>query len=241
LGSEGGLAEKPIEDDYGYNQTRPVEEPAEIADLLLSCRIRAFGRGELLLFATDGREQFVVRIDPRGGSIGLDHNGKPVATATLNSDRGEPLFQRSELVELSLIDRQLLLAIDGNVALEPYAFSTSELPRTPTPRPLAIGSRGLGLEIQDLRVLRDIYYTHPRGIYSRWALEQPYQLKDDEYFMLGDNSPLSEDSRFWAGGPAVRASLLVGKPLVVHLPSRSADWGWGPFNIPDFSAIRYIR
>jgi signal peptidase I len=159
----------------------------------------------------------------------------------LHVDSGKRLFDRATNVELSLIDRQLSFAIDGEAAILSYPFSSSELPRAPTSRPLAIGSRGLGLEVGDLRVLRDIYYTHPRGIFSRWALDKPYQLRDDEYFVLGDNSPLSEDSRFWTGGPGVRASLLVGKPLVVHLPSRLTNWGWGPFNVPDLSAIRYIR
>ncbi len=99
----------------------------------------------------------------------------------------------------------------------------------------------MGVELTELKLLRDIYYTHPRGIYSRWALDQPYQLADDEYLMLGDNSPLSEDSRFWPGGPAIPASLLVGKPVLVHLPSRRIDLGWGAFNVPDFGAMRYIR
>lgn len=240
-GNEYSPTEAPVEDDYGYNQTRPIEESAKISDLMLACRLRAFGRGELLLFATDGREHFVVRIDVQGGRIELDHNGRQVAAATLPIEAGTRLFDRATNVELSLIDRQLLLAIDGIAPLEPYPFSASELPRTPTPRPLAIGSRGLGLDVRQLRVLRDIYYTHPRGIHSRWAMDRPYRLDSDEYFVLGDNSPLSEDSRFWPQGPGVRASLLVGKPLVVHLPSRLADWGWGPFNVPDWSAIRYIR
>lgn len=240
-GQREGFAEAPIEDDYGYNQTRPIEEPAEVVDLMLSCRIRAFGRGNLLLFATDGREQFVVRIDPHGRQIALEHNGVQVAARVHDADAPQALFAGESLIELSLFDRQLLLALDGQLALPPYQIEPSDLPRAPTARPLAIGTRGLGLDVRALRVLRDTYYTHPRGIYSRWALEKPYQLAKDEYLMLGDNSPLSEDSRFWPAGPAVRASLLVGKPLVVHLPSRQADWGWGPFNVPDFSAMRYIR
>ena len=69
-------------------------------------------------------------------------------------------------------------------------------------------------------------------------------MKDDEFFVLGDNSPVSVDSRCW-DDPAVKRSNLVGKPVVVHLPSQQ-----GKFNlfgetrfvrIPDFSRVRYIH
>lgn len=235
------VAESPIEDDYGYNQTRPVEDPAGVVDVMLSCQVRTFGRGMLMFFGTDGRERFVVRIDPLGHRAVLEHNQREVASATFPSSDGRPLFGRATLVELSLFDRQVLLAIDGQLAFPPYPIPPSDLPRSPTSRPLAIGSRGLGVDVRELRVYRDIYYTSPRGQMARWGIDQPYQLAGDEYFMLGDNSPLSEDSRYWPAGPSVRASLLVGRPLMVHLPSRQTDWGWGTFNVPDFSAIRYIR
>ncbi len=45
-------------------------------------------------------------------------------------------------------------------------------------------------------------------------------LGPDEYFVLGDNSPVSNDSRFWGEGPVVRGSMFVGKPFLVHLPGQ---------------------
>ncbi len=70
------------------------------------------------------------------------------------------------------------------------------------------------------------------------------QLGTDEFYVLGDNSPVSVDSRCW-DDPAVKRHDLVGKPVIVHLPSQQ-----GKFNlfgethfvrIPDFSRVRYIR
>jgi hypothetical protein len=62
--------------------------------------------------------------------------------------------------------------------------------------------------------------------------------------MLGDNSPISLDSRSWSH-PAVPRHLVIGRPLLVHLPSRQwqVELGGRPqhIRVPDFRRIRYIR
>jgi hypothetical protein len=62
--------------------------------------------------------------------------------------------------------------------------------------------------------------------------------------VLGDNSPVSNDGRSWPQG-AIKRSQLIGKPFVVHLPSRPGRISFGGFTryirVPDFSRIRYIR
>ena len=67
---------------------------------------------------------------------------------------------------------------------------------------------------------------------------------DDEYFALGDNSPVSVDSRCWES-PGVPERSLIGKPFVVHLPSRPGRIALGGkvtyVRVPDFSRVRYIR
>jgi signal peptidase I len=67
------------------------------------------------------------------------------------------------------------------------------------------------------------------------------QLGDGQYFVLGDNSPISKDSRCWPDGPAVEAGLLVGRPFLVHFPAQQVRWGDWRFQVPDPSRIRYIR
>jgi signal peptidase I len=205
---------------------------------MLSFRLmRTSGRGELAVRITDGWEEFEVRIDPQAGRLRVLRNGRP-------EDSGLCEFDAHGLhgvqVEVSTFDRQLLVAMDGRTAMV-VPYQRSDGPRRATSRPVAIGGRGLAAEVGQLRVLRDVYYTRPVGAHGRWGLDSPVQLGGDEYYLLGDNSPVSEDSRTWQQGPALSGGLLVGKPLAVHFPAREARLGRWRFHVPDLGRIRYIR
>jgi signal peptidase I len=43
-----------------------------------------------------------------------------------------------------------------------------------------------------------------------------WQLGPQEYFVLGDNAAISDDSRNWPSGPGLDAKQLIGKPLGVR-------------------------
>jgi signal peptidase I len=43
-----------------------------------------------------------------------------------------------------------------------------------------------------------------------------WQLGPYEYFVLGDNAAISDDSRNWPAGPGLDARLLLGRPLNVR-------------------------
>ena len=111
---------------------------------------------------------------------------------------------------------------------------------------LSLGVRGGALEVTDLRIYRDIYYTSSLASTPRYShgMSTAVKLGSDDYFVLGDNSPVSNDSRFWTECPVVRGSMFVGRPFLVHLPGqvvplkvfgRSVCW------VPDPRRIRYIR
>lgn len=107
--------------------------------------------------------------------------------------------------------------------------------------PIAFGARQGSVRVQSVKLYRDVHYTSDN---HRHATERPLRLGDDEFFFLGDNSPVSLDSRGWVN-PVVSRHLLVGRPLVVHLPSRPGRIRIGStvkyIRIPDFSKIRCIR
>src|SRR4029077_10691945 len=100
--------------------------------------------------------------------------------------------------------------IDGR---EP--FPAVDLPpptrRSPVPQPLLLGVKGGHVVARHLRVFRDRHYTDA----GRNAVHgQVVRLGPDQYFVLGDNSPRSQDSRSWPNGGFVPASSLLGAPLL---------------------------
>jgi signal peptidase I len=237
-GDASAAREVPVCDDYGYNQGGSASS-ATVADLRLTFRlVRSGGAGRILVRAADGDKRILVRFDPgaqRYEVVAAD-GPQPACSGTIPTIGG----QRPRQIDVSLVDRQFLLAVDDCTLAAFPMDRPGHLPQV-TASPLAIGADGPGVEIDNVRVYRDIYYTGATGGGAHWALDRPVRLAPDEYFMLGDNSPLSDDSRSWPQGPAVPANLLFGKPFLVHFPARQVNlWGWS-FQLPDFARIRYIR
>ncbi len=109
------------------------------------------------------------------------------------------------------------------------------------PVPIRFGSTGGAFRVRSLRLFRDVHYLSEAG---QHATDQPHQLESDEFFFLGDNSPVSLDSRGWKH-PAVKRHLLVGRPMMVHLPSKPVRIRLGEsvnyIRLPDFERMRWIR
>ncbi|HEY4760733.1 MAG TPA: S26 family signal peptidase [Thermoguttaceae bacterium] len=238
-GQEVGFQVCPITDVMGYNQTLPrrEEDIHKVNDLLLSFRLmNTSGRGMFFIRTICGQYVFQVEIDPNAGLFRATINGIEIVPA---DDRFPRDIKGLEVV-VSTIDRQFLLAFDGQTVLcQPMDDPVSQT--ISTSQPFALGAAGLEVAVEDLQIYRDVYYTHPIGLQGRWALNQPFRLGEHEFFVLGDNSSIAEDSRTWPENPAVMDKLLIGKPLMVLFPVKSAFIGKWHFQVPDPSRIRYIR
>jgi len=105
----------------------------------------------------------------------------------------------------------------------------------------AVGVAGGRTQITSLKMFRDVFYTPGR---ARNAVTTPLQIPQESYFVLGDNSPVSSDSRSWEQ-PFVAHHLLLGRPFLVHLPSRPELLRLGRLSfsvrIPDRNRIRRIH
>ncbi|MHC4415093.1 MAG: S26 family signal peptidase [Planctomycetota bacterium] len=149
------------------------------------------------------------------------------------------------------------------------------LTRLPIDGPLiSWHSSGSPVTLHRVRIDRDLYYlapdikgySHKNPVQPEFAEllrvgspgfgthpDKPAVTGSDQFFMLGDNSPASSDSRLW-GSPhpvvarqidrspfVVHRKLLLGKAWVVYFPAPYPLAEGGKGFIPDFGRLRFIR
>jgi len=141
----------------------------------------------------------------------------------------------------------------GNGVTQPGVLSRPEIYM---PATVEWGFSGGGFALHNVRVRRDISYKNMSSDSSRQATRGGHAeffptLTDEEYFMCGDNSARSLDSRLWAEGSIVpwveelidervgmvNRDLVVGKAFVVYWPSMLKD---GMMPAPDIGRVRWI-
>jgi signal peptidase I len=235
-GSSTENEEAPVTDSYVYNQTQSRRELFPVRDLALSCRLRATGSGQIVVVATDGAVEFWLRLDLQRQHAELLRDGTRVASAPCEF----PGSSSEGRLYLSLIDEQVCVAWNDELLLgHPYERPANAGPASS--RPFRIAAVGVELDVWNLHIDRDIYYTPPLTAAALGVRDAQTRLGPGEYFVLGDNSPQSRDSRWSDFGPGIPESLLIGKPLVVYYPARVVHAGGRSFQVPEFSNIRYIR
>jgi signal peptidase I len=189
----------PILDESPCNQAESrLLNP--VSDVLVTCRVACGRSGALLVRGSSGGRRFVVRLDLDANEVTLRRDQLVVASKRA-IDLGRGPFQ----LDWMLADGQAQLAIDGQLVVECVSPSNGA-PPDGWPG-LAFGAEGADVSLSRLQVLRDVYYTPgPPGS------NHEYVLGPDEYFLLGDNSPHSEDSRWWPRS-GVAAEHLIGRAL----------------------------
>ncbi|MBN2842949.1 MAG: signal peptidase I [Sedimentisphaerales bacterium] len=121
---------------------------------------------------------------------------------------------------------------------------------------LALAGRGSAFELENIRVFRDTHYTiAPEGSITAGLGSEgnPITLGPDEFFVMGDNSASSYDSRFWDSKGyntkrefeytmgTVPRDYLIGKAFFVYWPA-GYKLPFGKLNlVPDVGRMRFIK
>jgi len=203
--------EGPLSDNYGYNQTLS-RQLNDIEDIYLMATVEARGDGVLAVRVPVDGKMFVLRMEmsSRRGTLlyGSDSVGAFVWKA------GQ--LKSPTTLEVATLDKQFLVAMDGVSCLsfdyeQPPRQADGGGPQNTDHDLLAIGACGLEVELKDVRLLRDVYYTHGPPAAAGTDMKM-YPLGADEFFVLGDNSPVSLDSRQGRPDGVVKEADLLGKP-----------------------------
>jgi hypothetical protein len=241
---------QPVRDEYTYNGCEGNRRAEPVHDFLLECDVEvAQGQGAVAFAVTDGQEWIIAEVE-----VGARGEGTRLL-GSLPDNPVQPYLYREDTalrwtsgtkhhVELAFADRRATLAVDGRTAFAPVDRPAVK-GRPHVEKPVRLGTRGVEVFFSNIRIFRDVHYTEA----GRHAIRSPVQLGAGEYFMLGDNSPNSDDNRFWSDANdrplLVSEANLIGKPFLVHLPTRMAAWeGFGghwEYQAIDLQRIRWLR
>jgi len=148
------------------------------------------------------------------------------------------------------------LCWQGPNSAEEWGYLIDAIAHFQPPPSVAIIARQANFTLQNLALYRDIHYTNNSTgsrEQGRATSTNPFEpLGPDEFFVLGDNSPQSLDSRFWSSEGIgndrtfrtgiVPRDYLIGKAFMVYWPG-----GFHPTPnarlaiIPNVGQMRFIH
>ena len=226
----GSFAQRRGDDEEDSRDTVPVH------DFMVECEIEVVSGqgGAFAVQLGDGVDTVKVHMP-----IHADTSGG-TAVVVLGDGTEKPFDKSFALVpgkryrlEFAFTDRRVSVAIDGQEVVTPIDLpevrSDQRQPRRSIPdkatgtqwegakRPAHLDCRGGHVVVHHFALWRDIHYREGSG---KHGVKAECPLGSNEYFLLGDNTASSFDSREWAT-PGVPEHDFLGKPFLVHQPLKA--------------------
>jgi signal peptidase I len=198
-----------------------------VPDVRVRCRVTADAPAEVELAWSPG--------DGRRHTLRLASDGRAPSAATTTTST-KPLARalvpgKAVDVELESVDGDLHAWVDGDelavirdeIELD-EAIRLEGLGEGGALPSLTLSARGGRVVLGDVRVDHDVYYTNYRAESNRPKEGQTLRLGPDDYFVLGDATRHSSDSRKWtANGVSLKDGTKIAwdwqstwSPVTVH-------------------------
>jgi hypothetical protein len=259
-----------IIDQYGYNAMGMT--PTGISnDLRIATDVTIeAGDGYVELSLARYDHQFFAKLGA-DGKLTLEHLTRQRPNRKV---WGEATIRMGRTLRLALChaDCRAWVEVDDRMVLESdpqvYGADPKEARNNSVRNPIErlpgafVAAERVRARFAHMRVERDVHYTsgdftdaHRRG---NGVQGYPIQIGPDEYFVMGDNSPASADSRYWTAeslGPHLRLRLgsgayhlgtvpgdqMIGKAFFVYWPGclPVLQRGWPV--LPDIGRVRWIH
>ena len=212
-----------IKDFMGYNKE---DDKNWVGDLILEFKADIKeAKGNLILELSKGVDRFQARWDLSTGTCTLVRLSKEQGKKEPEElDRKETSLKKpgSYRLRFANVDERLTVWVDGSLPFGdgvPYSPPKEGGKSTGNDlEPASIGVQGAAVNVEDLSLWRDTYYTNSPKRPDTFTL----YVQPGHYLCMGDNSPQSSDSRSWDAFPdyanalANLANSFPGQVALVH-------------------------
>ncbi|MHC4187061.1 MAG: signal peptidase I [Planctomycetota bacterium] len=221
---------------YAYNDIMNYRSRPFCSDLMVRFHANSFDKSIIGVELSKYRTRYQAWIGPDGivnmKKIADDGSEQELVRKQLNNS----LEDRSLAIKFSNVDHLLTLQVGNETLIYDLDLSPDDASLRYAAIEPVVKIFGSGeLALSHMAIFRDIHYTSSKygnGRPEGRAVEgNPFTLKEEQFFVLGDNSPSSEDGRWWnkrgiankgiesyeAG--VVPSEYLVGKAFFVYWPS----------------------
>lgn len=191
-------------DNYGYNQTNSRVRMNRVEDLWVETKVNIGSVGLIEINLTRSKSKHLrFRLDASRHQVSIWLGDKELVNTTTNMAFGWQDLTVSSVDGIARLSLNGKLECESEIPIgddstnaspkEPVIFITGDQPRKEL--------SNQQIELKSFKVFRDVFYT------DRGATD--FQLGNDEYLVLGDNSPVSVDSRTWSK-PTIHRSQIHG-------------------------------
>lgn len=198
-----------ISDQNGYNNRSGSNEMGDVKIIFDVTLLKGSQCLELVLEKNNNVFTAIIPADDTNAKGRLIKDGNVVLETGIRLQTGS-----TQKIEFSNVDHVASLSInkdkvfvfdyDDGMVPDSRPFDTSKI---------RFGGTRIHGTFENIKIFHDIYYTSLAA--GTWGTTEAIQLGEKDYFMLGDNSRNSNDSRVWKFVPE---DNLVGKAFFVFWP-----------------------